>query len=139
MRSAPVCLGFSVATLIPVLIPADTMMGFRSKYLMMQLPRECMMSGTTEATMISSTWSGSSPWLRISSRMAIPYSSDVRGSFVVMRNLATSSSPRNRPIVKFVFPTSIARSIFCLPPCAPGGAVLISAYSSRSSPIKNTL
>ena len=67
--------------------------------------------GTTEA-MIASSMS-SCLILFCSNRFdkSIPYSSDVRGIFVVIRKLAITSSPRNTPTVIFVFPTSIVITI----------------------------
>ena len=114
IRSAPTCLGFSVTMRIPVLIPADTTIGLIPKYLINALPRECMISGTTDATITAVISVLRIPWRSTSSFRVIPYSSEVLGSFVVSRNVPSSSSPLNTPIVIFVFPTSITNSISLL-------------------------
>ena len=136
MRSGPTCLGFSVTMRIPVLIPADTTTGFTPKYLMIALPSECITSGTTDAMITALILELSIPCLSTSSCKVIPYSSDVLGCFVFIRNVPNNSSLSNTPSVILVFPTSITRSIFLLLFC-----LLPSGYSSLfiSSPRKNTL
>ena len=112
IRSAPTCFGFSVTIRIPVLIPADTTIGLIPKYLISALPRECIISGTTDATITSSISPLCIPCRSTNSLSVIPYSSDVLGSFVVMRNVPDNSFPLNTPNVMFVFPTSITNNIF---------------------------
>ena len=50
---SPVFLGSSVATLMPVLIPASIMIGFVLKYFITQLVSECITFGTTLAIITS--------------------------------------------------------------------------------------
>ena len=112
MRSAPICFGFSVTIRIPVLMPADTTIGLMPKYLIIALPRECMISGTTDATIAALISELLIPCRSISSFNVIPYSSEVLGSLVIIRKVPSRFSPSNTPNVMLVFPTSITNSMF---------------------------
>ena len=107
IRSAPIWRGFSVTTRIPVLVPGSTIIGRMLKYLIIAPSRECITFGTTDAIIASSISSCEIEFCSSRLLNSIPYSSDVRGIFVVIRKFDTTSSPRNTPTVIFVFPTSI--------------------------------
>ena len=111
IRSAPICLGFSVAMRIPVLMPGSTTTGWISKYLINALNRECMTLGTTLAMLIPLISRMDIPLIRNSSIMEIPNSSEVLCIFVVIRKLFLSVFPSNTPKVIFVFPTSTTNNI----------------------------
>src|SRR5699024_5447841 len=115
IRSGPVRDGLSVTTRMPVSDSGVTINGSVWRYLIMPLVRECMISGTTEAMITSRIPFGSMALCSSMPQTVIPYSSDVRGRFVVIRNIPRSISSRKTPIVIFVFPTSIVSSI-SIPP-----------------------
>ena len=60
-RSGPRCSSLSTPSFSPASASSTMMMGSLPKYFIMALARVCMMVGTTEAMMTSSTSSGSSP------------------------------------------------------------------------------
>ena len=96
---------------MPVLIPGATMTGLTSKYLMILLVRECITSGTTDAMITESTSLMLKPLSISHSPKNTPNSSEVLEVLVIILNVLTSSLPSKSPMVKFVFPTSIAKSI----------------------------
>ena len=112
IRSGPISFGFSVTIRMPVLIPAETMIGLMFRYLMIPLVSECIISGTTDA-MITSLMSCGIIFLCSSMPQILnPYSSEVLERFVVIRNVPFNVSFSNTPNVILVFPTSIVNSIF---------------------------
>ena len=98
-------------------MPGDTSssmrMGFFPKYLTMALVSVYITWGTTEAMMISQTWSVVKLNRRKYSHTVSPISSEVRLASVIRRKLPTSSFPSNRPNTILVFPTSMAISMSC--------------------------
>ena len=69
--------------------------GMVCRYLMMPLVRECMISGTTDAMITASICFGSIPRCSSMPQIVIPYSSEVRCRFVVMRNMPGRNSVKH--------------------------------------------
>ena len=108
-RSAPRWLSLSYS--IPGETSSSMMMGFFPKYFTMALVRVYITWGTTEAMMISHTWSVVQLNRRKYSQTVKPISSEVRLVSVIRRKLPTSFSPSKRPNTILVLPTSMAISM----------------------------
>ena len=120
-RSAPRWLSLSYS--MPGETSSSTIIGFFPKYFTIALVRVYITWGTTEAMMISHTWSVVQLNRRKYSQTVSPISSDVRLVSVIKRKLPTRVSPSSSPNTILVFPTSMA----------------ISMAGSSSFPLRNAL